>query len=302
MKNIFVDRGPHDPPQCGGTTSSRDRSAPTVIRSRDMTLFDVTSVLPIPAERCGKEEAVVGYVSAYAIPAEGGTFLLLEKRGLRREPNDCAYAWRLIRESLFPSLADLVIECDLAHGNGRHSETHGLPENFGGDIDIRYSSGEYISVSDNQSPVLSYKAGQRIAELFKSALTKEKRPLPDLSFLETVHFHEKRDNGGFSKATLSIHPDGTGVLTRSDRYDSQTIYDSKRNMDIYEIKVIKNKMTQYGVLAWESLPERDYRFGGEKTLTFGFSDGRERVISGNCMLPRQLWNGFFEIERCLNTH
>ena len=300
MRSIFDNRVPHDPPQCGGTTSSRDRSAPAVIRSRDMTLFDVTSVLPFPAERYGKEGNVVGYVSAYAVPAEGGTFLLLEERGRRREPNRCAYTWRLIRENLFPTLADLVIECDLARENGRHSETHGLPENFGGDIDIRYSSGEYISVSNNQSPVLSYESGLRIANLFESTLKKEEQPLPDLSGLEAVRFYEKRDSGGFSKAALSIRPDGTGVLTRSDRYDT-TVYDSNRNMDANEVEIIKSKVTQYGVLAWESLPERDYRFGGEKTLTFRFSDGRERVISGNCMLPRQLWNGFFEIERSLNA-
>ena len=294
-------RSSHNSPQCGGKTSSWDQSAPTVIRSRDITLFDVSSSLPVPLDLYRKEEPVVGYVSAYAVPAGKGTFLFLEERNHRRNPDPRIYTWRLIRESLFPSLAELVAECDLARENGRHEKTHGLPENFGGEIDIRYSSGEYISRSNNQSPVLSYETGLKIAGLFETALRKEEQALPDLSGLEVIRFYEKRDNGGFSKATLSIRPDGTGILTRTDRYDDPTVYENKRDLDAEEIGTIKSKVAQYGVLAWESLPERDFRIGNEKSLSFDFLDGRELIISGNCKLPSQLWSGFFEVERTLTA-
>lgn len=69
---------------------------------------------------------------------------------------------------------------NLAKDNGFHSETHGLPENFAGSVSIEYASGEKISFSNNQQPILSPNTGLCIKELFSEAMKGEKVSLPDV--------------------------------------------------------------------------------------------------------------------------
>ena len=66
---------------CGGTDATLDKSAPTEIRSEDMTFFDVYSALGTEADREftdgeGRTRRL-GYVHGYACPCGEGTFVLL---------------------------------------------------------------------------------------------------------------------------------------------------------------------------------------------------------------------------------
>ncbi|MBO4763399.1 MAG: hypothetical protein J5485_02055, partial [Candidatus Methanomethylophilaceae archaeon] len=198
------------PGECGGTDSYQDTKAPTTIKSKEMVLFEAASALrcDVPSGKGGEE--AIDFVSAFAAPSSPGTFLFLETGCRHRRDDGPEFSWALIRDDLFPELTDLVASLDLARKNGFHSTTHGLPKNFGGSVSIKYASGEKISFSNNQCPILSFDAGKRIADLFKEAMSRERIPLPDISSLSRIRFYEKRSDG-FTEAVLTLDSDGAGM-------------------------------------------------------------------------------------------
>ncbi|MBQ7595903.1 MAG: hypothetical protein IJU45_04475, partial [Clostridia bacterium] len=214
------------PFECGGTDAALDKTAPKQIDSEDMILFDATSSFAgmvsinlqeeSPAER-------LGYVSAFAAPLPGGTFIFLEKSTGFNYGGERKRFLAPVKENVFPALVELVREFDFAKSNGFHSATYGLPENFGGSVNIRYASGEMISFSNNQSAVISPVAGQKIADIFTCAFNGEKISLPDVSQLKEIVYSEQRENGGFTKSVLTLNPDGTGTNKKSSRYDDPTV-------------------------------------------------------------------------------
>ena len=220
------------PDVCGGTDASLDTRAPKQICSEDMILFDVESALGYVTDDNPetRKRPPLNFVSAFAVPCGSGSFLCFESdRGYRKEKTKRVLA--VVRESVFPELTALVRSCDLARSNGYHSQTHGLPENFGGHVCVRYASGERIDFSDNQSPVLSLEEAERIAGFFENAVRGEKCTAQDTALLSTVTFEEKREKGCFTRATLRIHPDGTGTNQKTSCYDGSKVYQSEKPVD-----------------------------------------------------------------------
>ena len=294
---VIVVRKP-EPNACGGTTETRDTRAPKTIVSEEMILFDVTSALPVSAKR-GEES--LGYLSAFAAPCGEGTFLLLETgEGFRRRAEK-TLSWALVRENVFPALVRLTKELDLAADNGRHLSTAGLPENFGGSVMIRYASGETVSFSDNQRPILSAGAGERIAALFAGAMEGERIPLPDPDALREIRFSEERKNGGYTRASLTLNADGTGVNRKTSRYDGPQVYESEKPVDAGTVAMIRKTVGETGLFAWPGLPVSDYKPYSEKTLTFVLEGGEEIAVPGDRLLPDQIRDGFFRIELELAT-
>lgn len=285
------------PPACGGTDATLDTNAPKEISSGDMTLFQAESALPYRVNESSK----LGFVSAYAARTCGGTFLFLEKSDIPRRHAEKESSWALVKENIMPKLCGLVRECNLARNNGFHSKTHGLPENFGGQIDIRYGSGERISISNNQSPVLSYDEGVKIAELFTDAMSGEKTELPDLSSLISIVFEEKRKDGGFTNATLTFEPDGSGTNKKTSRYDGPEIYESTKPVETEVMDNIKRGIAQSGILAWSGLPDSSYPFTGDKQLTFIFKNIDSITVKYGKILPGKIQGGFFNIELEMTT-
>ena len=285
------------PLTCGGTDEYIDTKAPKVIVSEEITLFEVTSAFGTLAID-GSDR--LDYVSAFAAPCGGGSFVFLETRELSHygEPRR---EWALLKGDIFPKLAALVRGQELAKDNGRHSETHGLPENFGGSVDIRYASGERISISDNQSPVIAYGAGIAIAQAFAEALEGERAALPELSALTAIRFAEERENGGFTRATLTLNADGTGTNAKSSRYDDPTVYESEKPVDAETVAAVRDNIARCGMLAWDGLPDADFKRGSQKTLTFVFADGAEITVDGGRRLPQSIQGGFFNIELEMKT-
>ena len=290
---------------CGGTDATLDTNAPKRIVSNEMFLFNVTSVLGIPDNiKSGDRDLhePLEYVSAFAAAAGSGTFLFLEKCFGFRKRGGSISKWAFVDSPVFPSLAAVVREYDLAKNNGYHSKTHGLPDNFGGSADIRYAGGERISFSDNQSPVISYAVGTAVAETFENAMKGEPVALPDVSALEAIRFYEKRDNGGFTEATLTLYPDGTGRNEKRARSGDPKIYESVKTVSAETVAEIKEKIADTGILAWAELPDNGFSFGGGKKLTFVFSNGREITVTSGKILPDQISGGFFDIELELVTN
>jgi|GEM_PF-767527 len=293
-----------EPGMCGGTDASQDTKAPKEILSDDMILFDVTSALSrgyIPSE--GKRYSVekLGYVSAFAAPAGNGTFLFLETGDSFQKRAPKARSWAYVKEDVFPSLVRFVRDRDIAKSNGFHSTTHGLPENFGGSVDIRYASGEKISFSNNQTSIISYDAGAEIAKLFAKAMNGEKAELPVVTSLKEIRFEELRKNGGFTKAVLTIQPDGTGINAKQSKYDDPKIYESEKPVDAETVAAIKKDIEDTGILAWSGLPSNGSSFVTDKQLTFVFDDGREIIVKSDRLVPDQIGRGFFNIELEMTT-
>lgn len=283
------------PTECGGTTATLDKSAPKVIKSNDMVLFCVNSKLNTANHERGNG---ISCVSAFAAKTPAGSFLFLQTADCYRENTQSV--WALIKDDIFPALDSLTREYDFAKDNGYHSTTHGLPENFGGDVEIEYSSGEEIGFSDNQSPVISYEAGVKIAGIFGDYLRRERVPLPDISGLKEIRFSEEREPG-FTEATLKIQADGSAVNRKAEKYDGNDIFESEKTVDKCTVTKIKEIAEGCGILAWRFLPESEFTVGGRKKLDFVFCDGTE-IGADNCkVLPGGIRGGFFDIELEMTT-
>ncbi|MBR3289515.1 MAG: hypothetical protein IKI63_01915 [Clostridia bacterium] len=286
-----------EPMMCGGTDAYQDTRAPKEIQSKDMILFDVTcSLVGIiePEETAGER---IDYLAAFAVPVKNGTLLTLE---ISRHGEN-AFSWALVKEPVFPALTALTREHELAKSNGFHSQTHGLPQNFGGAVQIRYASGETISFSDNQSPILSPKTARAIAAVFIEAMNGERVALPDVGSIAAIRFAEERTDGGYTHSTLKINPDGTGVNFKSTRYENNAEYESETPVDAETVAAIRQTVASCGMLAWEGLPAEPDLLGRRRSLTFVPDDGREILIhDAQTRLPR-IGSGFFQIELEMTT-
>ena len=275
-----------EPNVCGGTDSYMVDDAPKRIRSTDMTSFDVSCVIYPPDYASGNP--CPEFVSAFAVPADGAWLLLLETGpGLGRR-GECEIKWALVKDDPFPALVKIVNERELAKNNGFHSQTHGLPDNFGGSIDIRYASGEKIGISDNQGTVLGYQAGKEIIGVFEKALAGEKIALPDPEALCAIDFEETHSGGGYTKARLTIGKDGAGVNDKESKYDGPTVYTSRKPVEAEVVSEIKKTIASCGLFAWGRLPEKDNRYGDACRMTFLLKDGTSITVDNGRLLPSQL--------------
>ena len=287
------------PYECGGRDASQDTRAPKKIGSKEMTFFYVTLALGYPSDEMKLKYEPLGYVSAFAAPCGEGTFVFLETSDCFGRGGERKHAWALVKGDFFPTLVDIVNEYDLARENGYHAVTHGLPENFGGSIDIKYASGEKISVSDNQSPILSFIAAVAIKKAFDKAMSGKKIALPSVDAIEKICFAEERDVG-FTRAALTIRSDGTAINEKQSNYGEKT-YESSKEVGAETIAEIKKNVVRTGLLAWEHLPESKYGFGGNKMLTFVLRGGETIVVRDNVAVPDEIRDGFFNVELELAT-
>ena len=288
----FFNKPKEPEPVCGGTDSTYDADAPKEIVSDDVVFFSATSELNTFDVRESEDEPL-SFVSAYAARADGGTFLFLETKRDFRDGSE--RGWALVKADAFPAIAALTRECALAKSNGSHSVTHGLPQNFGGSVDIRYAGGERINFSDNQSPIISRETGLKIAELFASLMAGERAELPDISGLRAIRFSEERAADSYTRVTLTLRADGSGEIAKTQRYGGEHVYESASRMEPDEVARMLAGIEEKGVLAWAGLPAGDYSFGPEKRMVFVFDD-REIAIPGDLRPPEQISGGFFDIE------
>ncbi len=291
-----------DPLACGGTDATRDLRAPQTIASDNMILFHAASALSggmmMGAEQ--EKEPPLGYVEAFAAPAAEGCFLYLDT-AYNHQSAPHTIRWALVRQSIFPALAALARELELAKGNGYHSTTHGLPENFGGRVYARYAEGDVIDYSDNQTPVLSPVAARRIADLFARAMQGPAVTLPDPADVTAIDFEELRADGGFTRATLTLQADGAGVNAKQSRYDDPTVYTGEKPVDAETVAALRQTIARCGMLAWPGLPAGRFAGTREKSLTFTLADGRRITVPDGLELPSSLGRGFFAIELEMTT-
>lgn len=292
-----------EPMECGGTTASQLKNAPTEIQSTEMLLFSVRCSFYTVCRNEPMPDAP-DHLYAYAAKCAKGTLVYFDARTRYALKPEEMPQKALLKEDLMPALAELTKELNLASRNGFHSFTHGLPQDFGGAIDIVYASGETIRTSDNQSPIISLQADAAIANFFRKALKGETIPGPKSADLQAVSYFDDHGDGGFNRATLTIQSDGTGALKKSSCYsfdqDPGKIYHSEKNFEKESVDEVLRIFDQCLFHAWEGLPEKSYK-SHYKTLHFTMKDGSEFTVDDDRELPGALGGGLFKISLEINT-
>ncbi len=256
-------KGGLEPPICGGTRHSEDENAPTKIQSRDLIFF-----------KAGTDGGSMGMHSkVYAAKAERGIYIVdaedQPRFALLR--SDCDFLSRL---------DELVREQDLILGNGQHSRTAGLPADFGGSIDVRYASGEFISKSDNQSPIITRKADDAISEFFARAFDAYPRAdLPDPSLIRKVTW---REDGEDHHRVITFEREGViATLHSESKYaTSDMVYRSDAQVPAQAFDRIVDDVNKFCLFGLEGV--RQYHTYSshvmEETLTYELSDGSQFVL------------------------
>ena len=284
------------PEMCGGTSRSRDDSAPKTIKSDKMIFFRAScSFKTVVSNDPEVNSHWLRYISVYAAAVEGGSILVLSANdGYKRDET----SWTYIKGDIFPELVKAVKEADLAAKNGISSFTHGLPENFGGEVLIKYDGGEQISFSDNQSPVFTKDLGIRLYELFTEAMKTEKAPLPDAEKIISLKILDENSTG-YTSAELIKNSDETCALKTVYKFETPPVseYTKTVSSDVLRevIKIVKNN----GVLLWDKLPKNDFTLPMVKKYTFVFDDNSEITVSSDAITPPILNGALFKIESAL---
>ena len=292
-----------DPHMCGGTEEGYYKKASSIIVSDDMVLFDVSSVLSEPRDTEDPRQKKTGYLAFFAVKAGDGTFVY-KVTGSGTHPSkydNCKIEWALTKEDAFPALAALTRELELSRDNGHYTFTHGLPQDFGGLIDVKYADGEQIKISSNQNPVISREAAFEIERLFDRLLRGEKADLPDPSDIVLIRFDEVKENGALTHAEISANSDGTCAIKRINRFSAQEVYESELTVSGEVLENIKKNAEKCGILAWSALPKYELPWKENKKLTFVFKDGKETAVYSDRILPEYVRGEFFAAEIELTT-
>lgn len=292
-----------EPMECGGTTASQLKNAPTEIQSTEMLLFSVRCSFYTVCRNEPMPDAP-DHLYAFAAKGKRGTLVYLDTQN-RYDPDRTAFPKKaLLEEDLMPALTELTRELKLAARNGYHSFTHGLPQDFGGAIDIVYASGESIHVSDNQSPILSLTADAAIANFFRKALKGAVLQGPKGADLRSVIYCDDHGDGGFNRAALTIHEDGSGTVVTESRYafdkDPEKIYRGEKPAEKESVDKVLRIFDQSLFHAWEGLPEKSYK-SHYKTLRFVLKDGSDFTVDDDRELPGALGGGLFQISLILSN-
>ncbi len=286
-----------DPHLCGGTDEGYYKNTSGIINSDDIVLFDVSSVLPDPGAEEDERKRSIGYLGFFAVNAGEGTFVY-KVTGSGTHPSrydSCGIEWALIKENGMPALAALTKELELCRDNGHYTFTHGLPQDYGGMIDIKYADGEKIKISSNQNPVITREAAFEIERLFDRFLRAEKADLPDPYAMSAIRFEEKKEDGGMIRAELISDQSGKCSVRRTVRSADGETLESERCIPAKVLENIKAAVKRCGMLAWSHLPKYELPWKENKKLTFVFG-GSEVTVRSDRVLPEYVRGEFFAVE------
>ena len=276
---------------CGGTDHSHDENAPQEIHSTDLLLFKIRTGNGLPSRYPSEIQANV-----YAAKTEQGIYLYALESESRYAllDADCDFLSRL---------DVLTKEQNLIEDNGRHSFTHGLPEDFGGAVDVRYASGEYISKSCNQSPVITIPADKAVRELFSLAFEKYPRaPLPDASEILAV---EHREDSKFSHTLIRLESTQTGarIYDKAKYATSDTVCQHEKALDAQAFDRIREDAKKYCALGLVGLEKYHPNVAGLGTssLTYELAGGARISITQIYGIPSGAEKLVFETKLYLDS-
>lgn len=289
-----VDGGVLQPDMCGGSVDSHDAGAPKEIVSEDITFFQVGSSFVTLAE-----PAPYTYVSGYAAKVDAGVLAAITCGNGCSNHGNAQYGSSVgvVEPAVMAELQSVVAEYGFVKHNGRSHYVNGLPQDFGGSVRIEYASGEYISYSDNQTPVIDFRAGTRIAEILNAAIQKSRVKIPDAKKIVAVEYFEDRGKGNFTRFRL----EGTR-LTSEQKFDGcDTLFQDEYEVSKDALEAIRKTAASTAALGWAGLPESDsdiYKMWAEQ-LIFTLKDGSQAVVKGAMRMPGPSRNIIFDTKMYL---
>lgn len=277
-------------PVCGGTNKSWDSDAPKEIVSADLVYFSADTSL-----NTFSVHGAYDYIFAYAVKTENGNLLYFNGRQdpyCKQAGILTGFAAAFVTYDIFPELDGIAKKHNFVCGNGSHSQTAGLPQNFGGAMYLKYASGEYISKSSNQSPVFGPDAADETGRLYGKVLASgTDAELPSFGDAVRIQFREDRTDGGYSDRILT--KDGTGwTLKTADYYEFNggSMFEHEYTVAPEQLDGLRKLTEDYKVFAWQYLDEDPNAFTSISVnrLSFAFADGSTVDIKDTVKLPVQL--------------
>ncbi|MBO4290954.1 MAG: hypothetical protein J5898_03515 [Lachnospiraceae bacterium] len=248
-------------PICNVTDLNQDIKAPTEIHSTDLIFFKAGSADGHFSPHHG--------VDVYAARTPNGIFACIggPKVECALFSEDC---------TILQELQKLIEQYHIIEGNGFHSHTHGLSEDFGGSVDARYSSGEYISKSDNRTPVLSAEAASDIQTVFRNTFAHAKKGvIPPSSAIAAIKYHEKSHNGHYCTMIFRITDDGAFVSSEQKYSTSDKVYKKEKAVALSDFDRIRRDADTFCMLGQQGLDTyHPFCFEiSDRSLTYILSDG-----------------------------
>ena len=274
----------------GGSSNRTDANAPKVIKSTDLTYFsaDCNFITMANAHK-------YTYIYAYAAKADAGTIVAFRynKDSGGSQALQTESMVTLVSGDILSELHQTVTKYDLVRNNGQSNYVNGLPQSFGGSVHAEYSSGEYISFSDNQSPVISPDAADEIIDIIRKYAEKSSvRPL-SVDDIAAVTYSEDRGEANYTIECL----EETKLMTES-RYGADgKIYKSDYDAPADTMDKIRRIADDNALLYYEGISETEPDFVSiaNSKLTFTMNDGCKIEVRDSMKKPAQAGNCIFDI-------
>ena len=152
----------------GGSYTNVDKKAPTEIVSEEITSFSCKVYTNAFSEldegldwgkyefKVSRDEETGKYTGTYSFTDSHADLIRPE---FTFEPDG----------EFIKKVDQIIKDSNIVKINGTHHKTNGIPDEFGSDISVKYSSGEYISCSDNQSSQIGCSIIKEFNDLFYTA-------------------------------------------------------------------------------------------------------------------------------------
>jgi len=260
-----------------------------------MRLFEVSTNFESLA--CTKKYS---YVYGYASRVDGGALVALILKGGNSTSTDATYVkTALVDEGVFAELQKIVEKYNFIKNNGNSHLINGLPQNFGGSMDIRYSTGDTISFCDNQSPIMGPDAGAEIADVISRYMTEKSIKPLDSKDIVSVRYREDND-GGYSDYLL----EGNRLISESKfSFGDGKIFKNEKVVPADSLEKIRKMVDAGMLLNWKGLMEiPNPVFPNKKQqVIFTMKDGSRHSINSGMKGPGPANNSAFDIQMYLQN-
>lgn len=198
----------------GGFVDSTRRNAPKTIYSKELTSFYYSFSIHWPTQRFGRETIYTHCTFSLDREEEGARCI----GSGYSEWDDNAFDFEFVVPlSTLDDLHRIVDEHRVVLNNGTHRRTIGIPEGLGGEIRIKYASGEGISAYDNAGPVTTDIATVTLYDFFIDLAMEQEQGLidsgdVDWELYKLLHHRLETADGKravvFTKSEAFIYEDG----------------------------------------------------------------------------------------------
>lgn len=276
-----------------GGSDTKYLDLPKAIQSEEIVHFSVDCNFAYSSN-----EKKYTYVYGYATKVEGGALVGLSYRK-DGEQNEAEYTkLKLVGNEVFSDLQKLVKKHNFASNNGYTHFTSGLPENFGGSVNINYASGEQIIVSDNQSIVISLDAGEEMVGILQKYMDAAYDSPNYAGDIVAVSYKEQTGKDIYTQYYL----DGTRFLYESKLGKNQKVYKKEYALPqdmLYKIRDIANTNS---LLDWSGMRQSEQNTVDpvSRQLVFSMRNGNEIMVTDSSFAPMISNGATFAIQTYLN--